>query len=146
MTKEEIIEMAKNRYLAEKKNDIEESNKIIAEFMEVAEYSMNSYLYPEFAYNTLSEDKEHILQEVFGENELKYHCSWDWIMPVIEKIDQIGACVIIGRFFCDIGYTDPLNQEKHFDVRIASGVKINAVNGAVVEFIKWYNNEKAKEQ
>lgn len=72
-------------------------------------------------------------------HSMHYHDEWDWIMPVIEKIDQIGASVIIGRMFCEIKYIDPLHEEKTFDVRIASGVKINAINGAVIDFITWYN-------
>ena len=63
-------------------------------------------------------------------------------MPVIDKIDQIGASVLIGRMFCEIKYIDPLNSLKSFDIRIASGVKINAINGAIFEFIKWYNTQK----
>ena len=68
-----------------------------------------------------------------------YDKDWNALMPVVEKIEGIGVTVIIGRMFCDIEYSDPLNKDKNFDVRIASGVKMNAVNGAVTEFIKWYN-------
>jgi hypothetical protein len=70
-----------------------------------------------------------------------YTDDWNELMPVVEKIDQIGASVIIGRMFCEIKYINPLNQSQHFEVRIASGVKINAINGAVIDFIKWYNNQ-----
>lgn len=81
-------------------------------------------------------------REATSPGDLKFHSSWDWLMPVVEKIDQIGASVIIGRMFCEIKYIDPLNEEKHFDVRIASGVKMNAINGAIVDFITWYNLNK----
>lgn len=82
---------------------------------------------------------EHDLKKAGTLDSMHYHDQWDWIMPVVEKIDQLGASVIIGRMFCEIKYIDPLNQSRAFGVRIASGVKINAVNGAVMEFIKWYN-------
>lgn len=75
-------------------------------------------------------------------HESHYHESWSWLMPVVEKIDMIGASVIIGRMFCEIKYIDPLNEEKAFNVRIVSGVKINAIIGAIVEFIIFYNKHK----
>ena len=79
---------------------------------------------------------------VKGHAPRDYH-EWNEIMPVVEKIDMIGASVIIGRMFCEIKYIDPLNQEKTFNVRIVSGVKINAINGAAIEFIEWYNENKS---
>ena len=108
-----------------------EGNKLIAEFMGFKENSTTSVT---VLYNEVS-------CEVLDETKLSYHTSWDWLMPVVEKIEQIGASVIIGRMFCKIEYKDPLNK-KHFDIEIASGVKINAVNGAINEFIKWYNKNK----
>lgn len=110
----------------------QENNKLIAEFMgaDFHERSTMSAVSRQVKY------QPHI-------SELNYHTSWDWIMPVVEKIDQIGASVIIGRMFCEIKYIDPLNQSKEFQVRIASGVKINAINGAVLDFIQWYNENVA---
>ena len=29
------------------------------------------------------------VQADYMEHELKYHCSWDWLMPVIENIDHL---------------------------------------------------------
>ena len=110
--------------------EILDGNKLIAEFMEFKKFSKShyecniangSYLLPPFA--------------------MQFHTSWDWLMPVVEKVDQTGASVIIGRMFCEIKYIDPLDENKTFDIRIASGVKINAVNGALIEFIKWYNEK-----
>lgn len=49
---------------------IEEKNRIIAEFMGV--YSDDS------GYN----------YSVIGNTGIKYHTSWDWLMPVIEEIDH----------------------------------------------------------
>lgn len=111
--------------------EILESNKLIAEFMGGKKDSGRTEW---FYFSTIG--------KYIRETDLDYNCSWDWIMPVVEKIDQIGASVIIGRMFCEIGYTDPLNQSKGFKVRIASGVKINAINGAVIDFIKWYNENQ----
>lgn len=69
----------------------------------------------------------------------RFQTDWNWLMPVVEKIENTGAKVTIGRMFCEIKYTNPLNQKQHFEIRIASGVKMNAIYGAVTEFIKWYS-------
>jgi hypothetical protein len=106
------------------KKEILEGNKLIAEFMGL-EIITDGISFFDTSYKPLQ----------------KYDSSWDCIMLVIDKIDQIGANVLIGRMFCDIKYIDPFNSLKSFDIRIISGVKINAINGAIIEFIKWYNTE-----
>lgn len=103
-----------------------EKNKIIAEFMGL-KIITDGISFFDTDYNRLK----------------NYHSDWSQIMEVVEKIENIGATVIIGRMFCDIKYTNPLDQSKHFEIRIVSGVKINTTNGAVIEFIKWYNEQKA---
>ena len=71
----------------------------------------------------------------------KFHTSWDWLMPVVEKIecthDDKGDCfnVMMEAFECTIsglGLTLCLNGH----------TKMDATYKAIVEFIKQYNNEK----
>ena len=102
-------------------------NKLIAEFMDI-EYD--------------SADETYHFDNWRGIEHLEYHTSWNWLMPVVEKIENITGGMLIGRMFCEIEYQDPIKRDLHFKVRIASGVKINAVHGAVVEFIEWYNQQK----
>lgn len=72
----------------------------------------------------------------------KYHESWDWLMPVLEKIQALGYDYTvkgIGKedtivtIYCDT-YTS--NRKK------VSMVAIEAYYQSVVEFIKWYNQKK----
>lgn len=70
----------------------------------------------------------------------KYNTDWNWIMPVVEKIEQLGARIVIGFFFCEIKYIDPLNEQKNFNARMTSPVKIYSVNKAVSQFANWYNS------
>ena len=108
------------------------NNKLIAEFMGIPSYEFRGYTMFEF------EDDNHRTDV-----DLHYHTSWEWLMPVVVKIEsRIGASIIIGRMFCEIKYTNPLNESENFDVRMSSVLKINAVYSAVVEFIKWYNENK----
>lgn len=53
---------------------IQEGNKLIAEFMMLSK--VEGDLYPIAGYLTPAE-------------QLGYHTSWDWLMPVIEKISKI---------------------------------------------------------
>jgi hypothetical protein len=100
-----------------------ENNKLIAEFMErETSYdfvdvskergdvmlSKALYLDQEGIDGEVShyEDRYAITPEVL-ETPLEYHTSWDWLMPVVEKIEQtvvIGAVVdvVIERDFCII--------------------------------------------
>ena len=57
----------------------QENNKMIAEFMGIS-------IDGEFAY---IEDEGSPLEEVMPINKLNYHTSWDWLMPVVEKIEQV---------------------------------------------------------
>ena len=81
-------------------------NKLIAKFMG-AEFE-NEYQYAK--HNWMSEDY------------LKYHRSWDWLMPVVEK------CLTTG-------------DRQHFVINDALlTCNIEEVYKAVVEFIKTYND------
>ena len=71
-----------------------------------------------------------------------FNNNWNDLMFLVEKLDYYGASIIIGRFFCEIKYTNPLNETQDFSTRIASGVKLNAVYGACVQFVEWINNLK----
>jgi len=55
------------------------NNKLIAEFMGIS-------IDGEFAY---IEDEGSPLEEVIPINKLNYHNSWDWLMPVVDKIEQV---------------------------------------------------------
>lgn len=37
---------------------------------------------------------------------LKYHTSWGWLMPVVEKIESMGYEVIIRGKQCEVKYID----------------------------------------
>jgi len=100
----------------------EESNKMIAEFMG------NMH------------DGDVIHEEL-------YDVSWDWLMPVVEKIEKnkyvdefnINWDSLGEKHHCEITNTQKFTFET---IRIYADSKIEAVYEAVVEFIKWYNKNK----
>lgn len=74
----------------------------------------------------------------------KYHTSWDWLMPVVDKIEKKGCIIEISYSIvcmcriCIIGK----KYEKAFNIinDNKGGIQpISAVYKSIVEFIKWYN-------
>lgn len=107
-----------------------DGNKLIAEFMG-AKY--NSKL------DLVNLGANH---KLVGINELQYHSSWDWIMPVVEKIhSDTDFWVTIYYRSCKVF---PMNIGVEMEILIEEKPTIEAVWIAVVEFIKWHNNEQTK--
>lgn len=102
-----------------------EGNEVIARFM--------NYTNPH--------DPNHVL--------LKYHTSWDWLMPVVEKISQM-RCSSDNLFDHDTFYPrtfgmlspegrKPMVRLNRCEV-YEEDTLIEATYKAVVSFIDWYNN------
>lgn len=65
----------------------------------------------------------------FLSEQMRYHTSWDWLMPVVEAIYNAEL--------------DEQNTNEIGDITHALlDVNINAVYEAVVKFIEMYNNQK----
>jgi len=96
-------------------------NKLIAEFMG---WSLGHPDPEETRWSDCWFDEDGI-RKTRGELEpLRFHASWDWLMPVMEKIetylwDNAGK----------VGYFDDCLNSNDIEIRYQ----------AVVEFIKWYN-------
>lgn len=93
----------------------------------------------------------------YSYDALKFDTSWDWLMPVVEKIESIGATwVQINGRHCDIwNYFDvrevlrngdSVEETRKFKVRGNGKTKIEATYSAVLQFITWYNNNSTQSQ
>ncbi len=105
-----------------------ENNKLIAEFMgaELDDYEYDLYSVPEL--NPIFDDVQSgdpTAKHYYEPSKMKYHTSWDWLMPVINKIIN----------------TDTLAQRRQ-NVYGSITPDISKSYKAVVEFIKWYNQIK----
>ena len=89
-------------------------NKLIAKFMGIPSYKKGRYLMFEYA------DNNHRTEQ-----DLAYHTSWDWLMPVVEKIDRCWP------------WQDSYYRRQ--EVR-SSLPDMDRTYDAVVEFIKEYND------
>jgi hypothetical protein len=117
-------------------------NELIAEFMGAErregprafnpDQTLVQWIIKGNPYNQHRDDIKHWYQPV----ELKYHESWDWLMPGVEKIEKENDAIFyIRNSMAEIellGYP--------YDLRVTQGnSKLEATYKAVVNFIKWYN-------
>ena len=69
--------------------------------------------------------------------DLKFHSSWDWLMPVIEKIESLGY---EWSYLNHVAVITDNGFKQHFrDISFADESRLKATYNVVVEFIKWYN-------
>ena len=130
-------------------------NKLIAEFMGREYVDENLIEFKNFsAYKTITLDEnghpdDIVYTDCFDpDNELEYHTSWDWLMPVVDKIEDIKgvyrkSSITNGgqlynssnKYLCEIGHDDRVVAFIYDEKRI------NAEYKAVIEFINYYNRE-----
>jgi len=113
----------------------EQENKLIAEFMgiQVIDNEIDSPFRPNL--------------NCFRKKELKYHSDWNWLIPVIEKIETLNnpttpynssVSVNIYDNACEISYT---GYHSGTIVEINLGNKLKSTYEAVLKFIEWYNKQ-----
>tara|TARA_R110000772_G_scaffold199569_1_gene310168 strand:- start:408 stop:761 length:354 start_codon:yes stop_codon:yes gene_type:complete len=110
--------------LIEKKMNTQENNKMIAEFMGLSHCSEGWITIP-----------YHVREEVAEEeivDELRYHTSWDWLMPVIQEclIGEAEHSEDVSNLAIKNIYESICNQD------------ISLAHKSVVEFINQYNKNK----
>ena len=98
---------------------MKDSNKLIAEFM-----------------GLVVSDRENYTSELHTnvDADLKYHTEWNWIKPVIKKINEVT------------GYDDYNTNRLHLQRVLDDCINENAVGikevcKAIVEFIKQHNKQ-----
>lgn len=116
--------------------EIIEGNKLIAEFMQVRNDFSDIYYLPEFGhyFNSYGQIE---WNECFRSNELKFNSSWDWLMPVVEKIEKTKQADVIihAKNLVQISYNK--ETKAYFYDSLLENVWL-----ACIEFIKWYNQNK----
>lgn len=122
-------------------NTIVEGNKLIAEFIGISDFTLNEF--DKF----LVTDNNKVIG-YFSYEDLKYHTSWDWLMPVVEKIEVEQGCIIeiwlsLGKG-CRINRLQPKGSNPiTIPFSYESNSTIEAVWHTVVQFIKWYNQQQS---
>ena len=120
--------------------EILEGNKLLAEFIGYEKSSEDK----DFIFYKHPDGKGIVIQsqhdcKVFHTHELMeikgfiFHRSWDWLMPVVEKIAKL-----------DISSENEIGSSRQYSVVSSSigMITIESVWLACVEFAKWYNQNK----
>lgn len=120
-----------------------DGNELISEFMDAKDSGNGWVVIPHRGWG---------YQRRHYPKTLKYHKSWDWLMPVVEKIsntvikgyppmnsDELVKVEIITSSYVRISN---LRDTPIFANVSIEGSNIMAVWKAVVQFIKWYNQQK----
>ena len=116
----------------------EESNKLIAEFMGFTYEKNLGYYDNEMLMG------QHVYDQQQGNcfDDLLFNTSWDWLMPVVEKIGHELTSIDISFLrMKDETYTT-MTKIEELNLCITNENPIDAVYTTVLNFIKWYNENK----
>lgn len=127
------------------KEEILEGNRILAEFMELKVITMTgSTGKVSKHYAALPEPL--ILIPVGRESLLHYHKSWDWLMPVIDKINAMGKEYSLAIFKTYVSLTVEKGGKvfKDFSFAYSEYITVNqtgkeAAFRLLTRFITWHN-------
>lgn len=131
-----------------------DGNRVIAEFMGIKILTKKEY----------AKMTNCPIEEIINmpEQNVYYHSSWDWLMPVIDKIESLDLrkngydfpkvkflgdhieIFIYATYRSDYIYWQPwvdLRGNWHNHPKQCNS-KIEAAYKAVIDFIKWYNKNK----
>jgi len=138
-----------------------ENNKLIAEFMGLPKKNGRIAIRPDsqpmllqilsYANKINPNDRQLTDRVIFGDkmepilfylnpDELLYDTSWDWLMPVVEKITVLST----QDYESDI-YGEYMGRFEIIDDCFMSA-NIEVIYKTIIEFIKWYNKNKKGEK
>jgi|SRR5690606_15479449 len=118
-------------------NDILEGNKLIAEFMGILYGLRKNGIVEQNSKVRIHQYQDFEETEGLHVNHLKFHSSWDWLMPVYRKIkDYLDRIERPSKNHCCYG--DSLEVDIHCAV---TEIHIEGAHKSIVEFIKWYNSK-----
>lgn len=135
------------------KEEIEKGNKIIAEFMGLEFKEVYGWVSTGTRSFWFQKDDVKLQHPI---DILKYHKSWDWLMDVVEKIEETDCNVLIRNF---VRYDKKENKKEnclithfHIDDDTDEEVtqlfvdrnnnKLMSVYNCCIKFINWHNENK----
>lgn len=127
-----------------KTDKIMTDNKLIAEFMgAVGTPKYNPTHWDIYITGCLDVDSDNEnAKHFYTPEEMEYHTSWDWLMPVVDKIESFEdenrcAKYNVNMLQC---WVEIINNDTSEEIVEAEGInKLQATYHAIVEFIKHIN-------
>jgi flavin reductase (DIM6/NTAB) family NADH-FMN oxidoreductase RutF len=119
---------------------IDEGNVLIGHFLggKLLPFKINGHT--EILWQESSLDRMNGVTECL----LWFHCSWDYLMPVVDEIERIGHSVLIGSRTCTIIGDQPDELGEVLRISEQGNTRMEAIWNTVVKFIKYINNESSK--
>ncbi len=114
-----------------KKEEILVGNKLIAEFIGAIHNGGSYYKFKENLPNFKTND--------WIETDLRFHSSWDWLIPAYNKA-RVSSYKVYDSFDVDKAH---IKLWKGFNVK-NNKIDITRVFKSLVSYIKWYNKYKQK--
>jgi hypothetical protein len=113
-----------------------ENNKLIAEFMDIYPRGNDD----EFSGKDIDDAGLPYEQGEIGNGfyRVLFHKSWDWLMPVVEKISKWYRTAPRDNYY---KFTDACGGVEQFQSNLFDA-DIKLTYNAVVQFIKWHNENK----
>jgi len=111
---------------------METQNELIAEFICMTKGKPNESRWKDNWF-----DNDGIINGQRNEH-LYFDTSWNWLMPVVEKIENLGFEFFIVENRVKIAHNSDNSIKVIIDFTF-NGSKIDAVYQGVTEFIKYYN-------
>ena len=127
------------------------NGRLIADFMECQKVDLGDGRWDEYRIPENAYDETDNSVDTFNIHNLEYHQSWDWLMPVVDKIESLDAneekyilesagneaeFILYGNGFPNGHFV----RQYDFDENDEDN-KLTAIYNAVVRFIHWYNEE-----
>ncbi len=127
--------------------EIVEGNKLFAEFMNLKVVTFNGLVSGSSKHYAALQDPL-ITVKVGNEGTLYYHKSWDWLFPVIDKINDMGKGYSFAIFKTYVSLTVEKGGKIFKDFSFAYSEYITAEQTGkvaafklLVRFIKWHNEQ-----
>lgn len=126
-------------------DEIKTGNELIAKFMGGTFHTNLPFTYiKEGWYNTPA----NAIAQVAQWHNFKYHSSWDWLMPVVNKINNMGKPFNVAIFKTYVSLTVEKSVNvfvKHFsfahsEVITPTQSDNEAMFKAIIKFIEWYES------
>jgi len=129
--------------------EIEQGNKLIAEFMATIETLGQAALQKKYLIwvkpNGSARDLTSVPFNASDAQDCRYHSSWDWLMPVIEKIidEEMSSCMFTGDgYLSGAGKTFSMMDDHKTPFQGNDDKWIRAAWIAIVQYLEWKNKKK----
>lgn len=129
--------------------DFLEGNKSLAEFMQLVPKSekkgdvfISGKVERNGIFNIFSEDADvEFINKAFGKDEPVYHESWDLLMPVFEKIENVSEMSPSLNFGCGVTIHTTGAEEDAIRLWAESSIETNLIVAwkAAVKYVEYYH-------